>query len=718
MDGRRGLAARAGILTLSLAALAAAGDEGEWERPFAGVLPEPEPGTSVNPREEDPESERFTTGSFVVDYVSGRPIPGATLTAFPENDSAAATTYSAKAKSAAADAAGLAAVEVSAARVPMHWVIESSGCAPAYAYGVGAPAMVALRPGADVKGRLLDALGKPVEGAAIDAFPGGPHSPSVRAAHTAKDGTFALAAVSPTPVAWCTTTPVGSCRVAGGEPGLGRRVPDYVLTAGMTVRGRFVDAKDAPVAGVVVRATGFDREPIAVSDAGGRFALLCVPEHAGLRFQLPGRNESSTTDSLLGPLDCTVRLDADGRPAAPERDVKLSLRVQTGDGRAIDGEAVRFTRVSDGWSIVAVTADDTGEKPGTLAVDVPGGTYEVTQATPLEPATFAPFKWVVAAEGGTSPKSVTATRQPVLTVAGAVPHGAKVSLAVLGAEVACDGPVDAWHPPVPAMGAAVLRVQPLESQRAVFFFPVRDLAGAGRKADVALPAPHKVTIAGVATMLAERLTCDGLPVAYEIDGAALVTYADGPMVFDANLPGGARRFTFEIPAAAGAAVALDRAKGAAIAGPDLVRVKYALADGTVPADATMRVQSRTGGSSGTADAVIESEVPCRVTLALDGHQTLTRFFSSPAETKLVWGPCALELTVRDDAGAPAPSIVQVDGALHWTNAGVLALKGLDAGAHRVVVFPLRADLAGSELRLVLAGNETRRREVKLSKKKS
>jgi hypothetical protein len=43
--------------------------------------------------------------------------------------------------------------------------------------------------------------------------------------------------------------------------------------------------------------------------------------------------------------------------------------------------------------------------------------------------------------------------------------------------------------------------------------------------------------------------------------------------------------------------------------------------------------------------------------------------------------------VRDDAGAPAPSIVQVDGALHWTNAGVLALKGLDAGAHRVVVFP-------------------------------
>jgi hypothetical protein len=214
----------------------------------------------------------------------------------------------------------------------------------------------------------------------------------VRAAHTAKDGAFALAAVSPTPVAWCTTTPVGSCRVAGGEPGLGRRVPDYVLTAGMTVRGRFVDAKDAPVAGVVVRATGFDREPIAVSDAGGRFALLCVPEHAGLRFQLPGRNESSTTDSLLGPLDCTVRLDADGRPAAPERDVKLSLRVQTGDGRAIDGEAVRFTRVSDGWSIVAVTADDTGEKPGTLAVDVPGGTYEVTQATPLEPATFAPFQ--------------------------------------------------------------------------------------------------------------------------------------------------------------------------------------------------------------------------------------------------------------------------------------------------------------------------------------
>src|SRR5512138_192214 len=104
MEARRGLAARAGILTLSIAALAGAADEGEWERPFAGVLPEPEPGTSVNAREETDESERFTTGSFVVEYASGRPLPGATLTAFPENGSAAATTYSAKSASAAADA--------------------------------------------------------------------------------------------------------------------------------------------------------------------------------------------------------------------------------------------------------------------------------------------------------------------------------------------------------------------------------------------------------------------------------------------------------------------------------------------------------------------------------------------------------------------------------------------------------------------------------------
>src|SRR5262245_32790070 len=125
MKAGRGVAARAGILTLSLAALAGAADEGEWERPFAGVLPEPEPGTSVNPREEGEESERFTTGSFIVDFVSGRPVPGATLTAFPENDSATATSYSVKSAGATSDAAGLAAVEVSAARNPIHWVIES-----------------------------------------------------------------------------------------------------------------------------------------------------------------------------------------------------------------------------------------------------------------------------------------------------------------------------------------------------------------------------------------------------------------------------------------------------------------------------------------------------------------------------------------------------------------------------------------------------------------
>src|SRR5262245_20720621 len=162
MEAGRGIAARAVVLTLALAALASAGDEGEWERPYAGVLPEPEPGTSVNPREEGDEPERFTTGSFVVDYVSGRPVAGATLSAFPENDSAAATTYSAKSASATADATGLAALEISPARKPVHWVIESPGCAPAYAFGVGAPPLVALRPGADVKGRLFDALGKPV----------------------------------------------------------------------------------------------------------------------------------------------------------------------------------------------------------------------------------------------------------------------------------------------------------------------------------------------------------------------------------------------------------------------------------------------------------------------------------------------------------------------------------------------------------------------------
>src|SRR5262245_8434725 len=159
MDSRRGVAARVGVLTLSLAALAGAADEGEWERPFAGVLPEPEPGTSVNPREEGEESERFTTGSFIVDFASGRPAAGSTLTAYPENDSAAATSYSAKSASATADAAGLAAVEVSAARNPIHWLIESQGCAPVYAYGVEAPPMVALHPGADVKGRVLDPMG-------------------------------------------------------------------------------------------------------------------------------------------------------------------------------------------------------------------------------------------------------------------------------------------------------------------------------------------------------------------------------------------------------------------------------------------------------------------------------------------------------------------------------------------------------------------------------
>ena len=221
------------LASLALAAAAGtqagAGDEGEWEHPFAGVLPEPDGFASVNPPDEGVELTRHVAGSRIIDFETGKPLPGATLSFFPEDASAAATSYVKSAAAGTADVTGLAAFEFPDRRQRAHWVADAPGKAPSFQFGPRPASIVALHNGAPVKGRLVDPLGRAVEGVPIDAYGGTSHAPTVRTTRTMKDGTFALPSLAPAAFAWCATAPAGTCRVPAGEKTLGRRAPDFVL---------------------------------------------------------------------------------------------------------------------------------------------------------------------------------------------------------------------------------------------------------------------------------------------------------------------------------------------------------------------------------------------------------------------------------------------------------------------------------------------------------
>ncbi|MHC4958687.1 MAG: carboxypeptidase-like regulatory domain-containing protein [Planctomycetota bacterium] len=168
---------RAATFTLLLAAACT----GEWVRDYPGYLPDPN------------WEERV--GSVVVDARTGQPLAGVAVRLFREVIDHAKPVAPFVAEFAT-DEYGVFTVVWSQAYYDCHWVYGHPGYAPQDFYAE-IPDVVELKPGRHVRGRLLDAAGRPAAGIEVEHFAACVHSPTVRRATTDADGWYTLRNVEP-----------------------------------------------------------------------------------------------------------------------------------------------------------------------------------------------------------------------------------------------------------------------------------------------------------------------------------------------------------------------------------------------------------------------------------------------------------------------------------------------------------------------------------------
>jgi hypothetical protein len=693
-----------------LAAPARAQDTGEWERPFVGALPLPDPAVSVNPKERTIALPR-RRATYLLDAQTLAPIPGALLRCTAEREDDDTVAYGDLTGEARAGADGLVVLDPGPPTEGFHWVAEAPGYAPSHASPLYRPEpLTFLRRGPDTSVRVLDGLGRPVAGAQVDLFAGGPHGPPVRAGATGADGRFRFGPFRGGTWWFDVRTATGACDQVGTEGTLGRRAWDVVLWPRELVRGRVVDAAGRPVPDVAVISSCWERAPRARTAKDGRFELPGCATNWSLRIVPPGAEEPVGFVRRFGATPFDVRLTADGTGIeSPETDASVTVRAAP--GLTLSGQRMRLTR-DDGWSVEAESEEGGSDTSGVAEIDVPAGRYVVRPATRFGPVTFAEQRFEASRETAAVWEIAGAAPQPRLAVRGSVPKGAEVALAVADDAIGKPDSVESadWRPHLPADGAAAVAVNPAGHWRVWFFFPVGPVKDGVRTVDIDLPRPHVVVVENAGDL--PDLFFEGVPVVAERDGNVLTTYASGPMKLRAEDGNDVREMDLDLGSEpAKEPVVVDFSKSRRVA-PAIVRVRFAPPSGVAAEGVTSGVPY---GADVTPEGKEATEVvataPCRIVLTLAGHQSFDRTFGAVADVEFRWGTATLKLAVRDAGGAPAPSIVAVDGVRHWTADGDLSLAGLSAGAHDVVVFPAADALEGRAVHLVLAEGETRERTV-------
>ncbi len=699
-------------------ALAHAQDGAEWERPFLGALPLPDADVSVNPPEEGVALPRRRV-AWLLDAETRTPVPGATLWCRPEYEDEHTIDYTAREATARADDSGRAVIDAVQEGLGYHWIAEAPGYAPTHVSPTYRPEpLMLLRRGVTASMRVLDGFGRPIAGARFDLYPGCPCGPSVTTGRTGPDGNFEFGPYRPGRWWFDLRAPTAAMDQGGPETTLGRRPWEFVLEPRWDVRGRVVDADGRPLSNVAVRPDDWPRAPRALTDADGRFRLPGSVPGAPLLVTPPGRDEPIGRVDRYGTAPFTIRLDQGGDAIAPvPTDARVTLRTAP-------GIEVRLTHES-GWSLTLSTDDENGDRPGIAEANVQAGSYVVAPATPFEVATFPAQRFAASRDVPAVWALTGASRQPALTIRGAVPPHSSVFLAV-GDDVWEMSPGDG-PPRLPAARPAVVGVSPNGHYNVWFFFPVGPSEDGERTVDVALPPPHRLRLSGE-HRIGGQLFCDGIEVTTVEQEDVIETYARGPMTFvypgkwrtadEEDVPD--RVFTFELgEQPADAPLVLDWDEGKVVA-PKTVRVRVVAPEGVDASAVTYRVRSRTrfgdvtlhgrNPEDGVEDGV-RATAPCRIIIAAPGLQPCDRTFTTAADVEHRWGSATLRLLVRDTANAPVPAIIDVDGVRHWTSGGELELGGLTAGRHDIVVVPAADGLEGCALRLVLGEAETRARTV-------
>jgi hypothetical protein len=186
-----------------------------------------------------------------------------------------------------------------------------------------------------IRGRILDADGKPVDGAAVRLLSTAPPYGVVAEASTETSGGFAFAdpprSASRVRIV-ADHDPEGVVTSAELRPADGETIDVTLVLSPAVVRGTVVDEKDHPVAGVSLSVEGVAwKTRGAISDEAGAFRLPVVPYEA-------------TTLVAVASGYRTARVDLGQRQDRPE--VVVQVRLDAGapvDGRVVDpdGNAAR-----------------------------------------------------------------------------------------------------------------------------------------------------------------------------------------------------------------------------------------------------------------------------------------------------------------------------------------------------------------------------------------
>ena len=689
----------------------------ESSSPWNGLLPDPDQGRGSGDRG-NPE----WLACRVLDGTTGLPVAGARFRRYPEWNRGATLRHSYLLGEGTTDADGFA-------RVPAllhfhdgdsHWIVDAPGYAPAHHFGAVPEETVMLRRGEELRGRVLDALGKPAAGATVELFLGCGHSPAVRTAGTSDDGRFTLPCVPPGEGTLWILTPAGAADYVNLGPTLafGDRPADFVLAPGATATGRVIDAAGDPIPGATVRSWQEQRGPAAVTGLDGAFTLEGV--EPGHDFQVfhpspVGEDRASVGRGWLEEIPVVVRMTAAGPLDPPARDGTLVVRAHRPDGKPAADVEFAAARVEDGGMAEGTTSDGKYEDDlpaGEARLPVAAGTWFIRPESRFGEGNFEPTEAIVPKDG-TGEATVVLLPPARLRIKGDLPKfGVSLRLSIPGESIIPDDkwPPSPWEPLLPRDSPATLWIEPLLGYPLAF--PVGPVDAAGvREVTVSIPPPHRIRLPEWASRAAlfhgAREVAAG-----EVDGQFL-TRATGRLVLRVeDGKGRTREAALDLPA--DRAVDLDAAADLEAAKPlPVAAVRFLGPDGAPvePECAALEANGRRSGWNATSGITLET--PRLLVARLDGWVPRTLFLDRGGPVEVRWGGAAMEFSIRRHDGEPADALVLAGGVVVPAPEGRLALGGFEPGTHELIVGFRDEPGGGRRLRVALKAGETRRLEVVL-----
>ncbi|MFO0931143.1 MAG: carboxypeptidase-like regulatory domain-containing protein [Planctomycetota bacterium] len=639
------------------------------------------------------DDRKDVVATTVLDGRTGRPIRGAIVRGYAEGVSGRAAAVNALVCSLTTDEQGIASARLDTEALGCsHWTVTAPGYRPyAEFHGYWPPTRVLLKPGTPMAVRVLDAMGRSVVDVAVEGYEGCPHAPAAVRGRTDANGIFRVEDGSArgyelwVEAAGCARRPESLQAVFGDTP------DTCLLRPGIDVRGRLTDVDGRPIHGAVVRGTGYPRGPATLTDSDGRFVLSGLGVEDGVQVFHPTLAVEGETTHMVRRVAADAPLDlvwtVEGLALPPARG---TLVIAARDGKGAPGSGLHLLVIGrDGRCYPAATDDS-----GAASLEVPCGEVRVRGDSPFDPYEVAETTAVVR-QAETSRVDLAFTARPRFQIEGGVAPDVDASLAAAGRVY--DGdllPTDKGAPPpvwLPADAPAVLRLS-AEQETSWSFQEVGPVVDGVRTVKVRPRPAHRVRIApddrldgAWVFVTSDGGSGEGRP--YDVVHGVISFFRGGRfrIVVDTEGDSPARVVSLELPPLAQGAIerSVDLAKEGQIDHlSGTARLLVTMADGKAVPE--MKVSGDRFSVDG-AESPVEVSAPDSVLLAPVGLQPLQVFVPRAGDQKVLFPTGGIDLSTTDAAGAPVTVSVLIDGVEHRAAEGHLALRGLAAGAHAVIV---------------------------------